>query len=624
MQRNAGEPADRREQHRVVEGPVAAVPLAVPQRQPAAREQLDAVGRGREVDALRAGEDREERQPGGEQRRDEARAGSQDHRDDVSSRRMRRLDQRIELGVRRAQVLRADVSMKASREECRAARAAPLTALDRDAQADHRRFRGATGRAGRRRAPSSARRPTSSSSPTPAALLAIFDAQARFRRRQPGLRARPRLPARGARSGSRCWTTCTRTTPPRRCARPPAPRGWQQGFVELLGRHRHRDGSWRWLLWSGSARDEQLVRLGQGRHGVDPPRAPGRPRPADDASQPRGLHRRADACARAPRTLAPPPRRPLHRHRLLQADQRQRRPRGGRPAARRGGAAPARRGARRRRRRPARGRRVRDPARAARERPRGGRRRAPRAAAPSPSPSTSASGPVEVSASVGLATAHDGEKTADRLIHEADIAMYRAKATGRNRFAIFDADLRVEVDRRLAVERDLRKALGAQRVRGPLPAGRLARRRLGGRLRGAAALDARRMGRDLAGRVHPARRGERPDRPDRRVGPRDARCASSRTWRAGGRDVGVSVNISPRQLADEARRARWSPRCSRETGVPPQRAVPRGHRDRGPRRADPRRDAPRRAARARRADRLRRLRHRLLLAAPPQPAARST
>src|SRR5579862_5966222 len=31
--------------------------------------------------------------------------------------------------------------------------------------------------------------------------------------------------------------------------------GWHEGFVELLGRHRHADGSWRWLLWSGSSQD---------------------------------------------------------------------------------------------------------------------------------------------------------------------------------------------------------------------------------------------------------------------------------------------------------------------------------------------------------------------------------
>jgi diguanylate cyclase (GGDEF)-like protein/PAS domain S-box-containing protein len=68
-------------------------------------------------------------------------------------------------------------------------------------------------------------------------------------------------------------------------------------------------------------------------------------------------------------------------------------------------------------------------------------------------------GPVRVSASVGLAVAKDSDKTADRLIHEADIAMYRAKAIGRNRFAIFDTELRIEVDRRLSVERDLRHAL---------------------------------------------------------------------------------------------------------------------------------------------------------------------
>jgi diguanylate cyclase (GGDEF)-like protein/PAS domain S-box-containing protein len=70
-----------------------------------------------------------------------------------------------------------------------------------------------------------------------------------------------------------------------------------------------------------------------------------------------------------------------------------------------------------------------------------------------------AGGQLRVSASVGLAVAKDSEKTAERLIHEADIAMYRAKATGRNRFAIFDAQLRSEVDRRLSLERDLRHAL---------------------------------------------------------------------------------------------------------------------------------------------------------------------
>ena len=40
--------------------------------------------------------------------------------------------------------------------------------------------------------------------------------------------------------------------------------------------------------------------------------------------------------------------------------------------------------------------------------------------------------------------------------------MYRAKALGRNRLAIFDSDLRVAVDRRLRLERDLRGALGRQ------------------------------------------------------------------------------------------------------------------------------------------------------------------
>src|SRR6516165_10621047 len=54
---------------------------------------------------------------------------------------------------------------------------------------------------------------------------------------------------------------------------------------------------------------------------------------------------------------------------------------------------------------------------------------------------------VEVKASVGLASAHDSRRSADRVLHEADIAMHRAKVSGRDRLVIFDADLRGEVER---------------------------------------------------------------------------------------------------------------------------------------------------------------------------------
>ncbi len=62
------------------------------------------------------------------------------------------------------------------------------------------------------------------------------------------------------------------------------------------------------------------------------------------------------------------------------------------------------------------------------------------------------------SASVGVTITTDS-RDADDLMREADTAMYKAKAEGRDRVAVFNEDLRVVVSARLAVERDLRQAL---------------------------------------------------------------------------------------------------------------------------------------------------------------------
>jgi len=66
---------------------------------------------------------------------------------------------------------------------------------------------------------------------------------------------------------------------------------------------------------------------------------------------------------------------------------------------------------------------------------------------------------VAASVSIGVSTSHGPPSTAAALIHEADIAMYEAKGAGRNRVAIYDAQLRAEVERRQAIERDLAIAL---------------------------------------------------------------------------------------------------------------------------------------------------------------------
>jgi predicted signal transduction protein with EAL and GGDEF domain len=63
-----------------------------------------------------------------------------------------------------------------------------------------------------------------------------------------------------------------------------------------------------------------------------------------------------------------------------------------------------------------------------------------------------------VSTSIGIALAgRNGD--AEAFIRDADVAMYRAKAEGTARHAVFDAQLHTEVRARLELEEDLRRAI---------------------------------------------------------------------------------------------------------------------------------------------------------------------
>jgi diguanylate cyclase (GGDEF)-like protein/PAS domain S-box-containing protein len=64
-----------------------------------------------------------------------------------------------------------------------------------------------------------------------------------------------------------------------------------------------------------------------------------------------------------------------------------------------------------------------------------------------------------VTASIGLAMSSGLDKSPEELIRDADAAMYRAKALGRNRLEIFDEYLRAKVLARLDLEAGLRLAL---------------------------------------------------------------------------------------------------------------------------------------------------------------------
>ncbi len=72
--------------------------------------------------------------------------------------------------------------------------------------------------------------------------------------------------------------------------------------------------------------------------------------------------------------------------------------------------------------------------------------------------------PVFISASVGIAVA-DAETDAATLLGQADTAAYRAKDRGRNRYEIFDEELRASVAHRLETEMGLRYALEHDELR---------------------------------------------------------------------------------------------------------------------------------------------------------------
>jgi diguanylate cyclase (GGDEF)-like protein len=65
---------------------------------------------------------------------------------------------------------------------------------------------------------------------------------------------------------------------------------------------------------------------------------------------------------------------------------------------------------------------------------------------------------VSVTASIGIAAGDHA--SAEELLREADIAMYRAKWDGKHRYVVFEASMKDTVQTRMELEMDLREALG--------------------------------------------------------------------------------------------------------------------------------------------------------------------
>ena len=82
---------------------------------------------------------------------------------------------------------------------------------------------------------------------------------------------------------------------------------------------------------------------------------------------------------------------------------------------------------------------------------------------------------VVVGASIGIAIG-DGTQDAEALLRDADIAMYRAKQTGKSRCELFDAALGAQVLERVGLEFGAAPRAGARPAGDALPADRRARR----------------------------------------------------------------------------------------------------------------------------------------------------
>jgi diguanylate cyclase (GGDEF)-like protein/PAS domain S-box-containing protein len=66
---------------------------------------------------------------------------------------------------------------------------------------------------------------------------------------------------------------------------------------------------------------------------------------------------------------------------------------------------------------------------------------------------------VFTSASIGIALSSSGQDRPEYLLRNADVAMYRAKGNGANRYEVFDRAMHAQAMARLQLETDLRRAL---------------------------------------------------------------------------------------------------------------------------------------------------------------------
>ena len=153
--------------------------------------------------------------------------------------------------------------------------------------------------------------------------------------------------------------------------------------------------------------------------------------------------------------------------------------------------------------------------------------------------------PILLTASIGIATGRP--ESAETLLKDADLALYEAKAGGKDKYVTFQSSMQTASQDRIHLEMDLagssRRRAAVPRVSADAGPGERSRR---GR-RGAASLASPHRRRHRPGRVHPDRRAERHDHHDRAVGAR-AGLPAGFGLASGGYALNMSVNVSARQL----------------------------------------------------------------------------
>ena len=153
-----------------------------------------------------------------------------------------------------------------------------------------------------------------------------------------------------------------------------------------------------------------------------------------------------------------------------------------------------------------------------------------------------------VTTSIGVAIGQYA--TPDALLRDADLALYAAKAAGKNRYALFDASMNAGVERRLELQADLGAALEEgqlsllyqpiRRLPGQELAGVEALIRWNHPTRGVLDSDSFIPLAEESGMIAP-------------IGAwvLDEACRQGAAWAEAGLDIGVSVNVSAHQLSRE-------------------------------------------------------------------------